>query len=80
MIIRPENPNLAQLLNAASKLKPLLDRIMFVGGCATGLLITDPAAAPVRATIDVDAIVEVASYAEFIVLEQQLRSLASISR
>ena len=44
-------------LPPVEKLAPLLDRIVFVGGCATGLLITDPAAAPVRATVDVDVIV-----------------------
>jgi hypothetical protein len=52
----PEDPNRAMLSAAIEKLLPLLDRIVFVGGCATGLLVTDPAAAPVRATIDVDVI------------------------
>jgi hypothetical protein len=55
-----------QLLAAmAARLKPLLPEIVFVGGCTTGLLITDPAASSVRATDDVDVIVEVASYAEY---------------
>jgi hypothetical protein len=45
--IRPENPNLAQLVAVAAKLEPMLDQIAFVGGCVTGLLLTDPAAAPV---------------------------------
>jgi predicted nucleotidyltransferase len=71
----PVNPNLAQLLGAASKLESLLDQIVFIGGCATGLLLTDAAAAPARATMDVDAIVEAASYEEFTVLEQRLRHL-----
>jgi hypothetical protein len=48
---------------------------VFIGGCATGLLLTDAAAAPARATMDVDAIVEAASYEEFTVLEQRLRHL-----
>jgi predicted nucleotidyltransferase len=71
----PENPNARLLLSTVEKLAPLLDRIAFVGGCATGLLITDPGAAPVRPTLDVDVIVEVASYAEYTSLEQQLRHL-----
>ncbi|MGD0267910.1 MAG: hypothetical protein ABSB14_02515 [Candidatus Sulfotelmatobacter sp.] len=75
MNIRPENPNLDQLMAAVAKLERLLDQIAFVGGCVTGLLVTDPAAAPVRATFDVDVIVEAASYAEFTVLEDQLRRL-----
>jgi len=32
--------------------------MVFLGGCATGLLITDTAAPPIRVTRDVDAIVQ----------------------
>ena len=74
-MIAQANPNLARLTEAAKKLAPLLDQIAFVGGCVTGLLLTDPAAAPVRPTLDVDAIVAVASYEEFITLEARLRAL-----
>lgn len=49
----------------ALALGPLSERMVFVGGCATGLLLTDPAAAGVRATEDVDAIVEVATLAGY---------------
>ena len=70
-----QNPNAHLLLSAVQKLVPLLDRIVFVGGCAAGLLITDPGAAPVRPTVDVDAIVEIASYAELVALEVLLRQL-----
>lgn len=69
------NPNLARLAAAAEKLKPLLGEIAFVGGCVTGLLLTDPAASPVRATLDVDAIVAASSYADFTLLEGRLREL-----
>ena len=69
------NPNLARLAHATKKLTPLLDQIAFVGGCVTGLLLTDPAAAPVRPTLDVDAIIAIASYAEFTQLEIRLRDL-----
>jgi hypothetical protein len=69
------NPNLARLATAAKKLGPLLDEIAFVGGCVTGLLITDPAAAPVRPTLDVDAIVAIRSYLEFTLFEDRLRDL-----
>jgi hypothetical protein len=55
------HPNLELLKFAADLLRPLLPEIVFVGGCATGLLITDPGAAPVRATYDVDVIAEIAS-------------------
>ena len=71
----PQNPNADLLLSAVQKLVPLLDQLAFVGGCAAGLLITDPGAAPVRPTIDVDAIVQIASYAELMALELRLRQL-----
>jgi hypothetical protein len=72
---RQANPNYAQFVSAVTKLEPLLDQIAFVGGCVLGLLITDSGAAPVRTTLDVDAIVEISSYAEFTVLEDRLRRL-----
>jgi hypothetical protein len=55
-----QNPNLARLAAAAAKLEPLLGQIAFVGGCVTGLLLTDPAAAAIRPTLDVDAIIAIA--------------------
>jgi hypothetical protein len=55
------HPNLELLKLTADKLRPLLPEIVFVGGCATGLLVTDPGAAPVRATYDVDVIAEICS-------------------
>ena len=48
------NPNLHIMIAAANRLGELRDDMVFIGGCATGLLITDPAAPEVRATIDVD--------------------------
>ena len=55
------NPNIEILEAAAERLITLNEEMVFVGGCATGLLLTDPAASPVRATIDVDVLVEVAT-------------------
>jgi hypothetical protein len=72
---REENSNYLQFALAVTKLEPLLDQIAFVGGCITALLITDPGAAPVRTTLDVDAIVEITSYAQFTVLEDHMRRL-----
>ena len=69
------NPNLILLERAAEKLTPLLNEVVFVGGCATGLLIDDPGAAAVRKTYDVDIIAEIASYAEYGVFSERLRRL-----
>jgi hypothetical protein len=69
------DPNLEMLVAAARVLQPLLDRLVFLGGCTTGLLISDPAAAGIRPTKDVDAITEVASYTEYGGLADRLRGL-----
>lgn len=66
--------NTQLLVRMAEALGELRERLVFVGGCATALLITDPAAAPVRATQDVDAIVAIASRAEYLRLEETLRA------
>ena len=75
MMPEAQNPNAQMLAAAVEKLVPLLDRIVFVGGCATGLLITDPGASPVRPTLDVGVIIDLASYAQFADLENRLQDL-----
>lgn len=71
--MNPTDPNLPLLEAVAQALGPLCDRFVFIGGCATGLLVTDPAASPVRATRDVDVVVEVVSLAGYHTLERQLQ-------
>jgi hypothetical protein len=56
-------------------LTPVLEELVFVGGCTTGLFLTDPAAGGVRPTKDVDAIVDVASYGAYASLAERLRGL-----
>jgi hypothetical protein len=68
------DPNLDQLIAAADALRPLLPELVFVGGCVTGLLITDEAAGQPRGTIDVDAIAEITSYAQYAEFSDRLRS------
>jgi predicted nucleotidyltransferase len=51
---------------------PVCDQVVFVGGCATGLLVDDAGLMDVRPTEDVDAIVEVASLAGYHRLTDQL--------
>ena len=69
-----QNPNLELLALAVTHLGPLADEMVFVGGCAAGLLITDPAAPPVRVTRDVDAIVQVVSLQDYYQLSARLRA------
>ncbi|MGC4052586.1 MAG: hypothetical protein QM757_24920 [Paludibaculum sp.] len=67
--------NREQLIIAARLLRPLLGELVFVGGAVTGLLITDEASPGPRATLDVDAIAEITSYAEYEVFGARLRAL-----
>lgn len=67
--------NLDQLRLAALELAPLLDKLVFLAGCTTGIFVTDPAAADIRPTKDVDVIVEVSGRAEYHALEKELRAL-----
>jgi predicted nucleotidyltransferase len=67
--------NLHMLQTIAEKLEGLREQIVFVGGCATALLITDPAAPDVRQTVDVDCIVDVVAHSDYRNIEKQLRGL-----
>ena len=70
------NPNLDLLTDAAKLLGPLLGELVFVGGCATALLITDKAAADVRPTLDVDAIAESRPMLDTILFRKDSKSSA----
>ncbi len=70
---KQQNPNLEILMLAVNELGGLADEMVFLGGCATGLLITDNAAPPIRVTRDVDAIVQVMSLREYYQLSEKLR-------
>jgi len=72
-MIKRTQPNIGIIEKAVSLLGPLADEMVFIGGCATGLLITDPAAPPIRPTIDVDVLVEVSSLASYHILSEKLR-------
>jgi predicted nucleotidyltransferase len=69
------NPNLEQLIAAAALLRPMLGDLMLVGGAVTSLLVTDEGAGLPRATLDVDAIAEISSYAEYTAFGERLRAL-----
>jgi len=68
------NPNLELTEVAVARLGALVDEMVFLGGCATGLLITDPLAPPIRATNDVDVICEVATLLDYQRLSKRLRA------
>ena len=55
--MRANDPNLPYLRHIAEALGDLREQLVFVGGAVAGLLVTDPLADSVRATRDVDAVV-----------------------
>jgi predicted nucleotidyltransferase len=56
----------------------LRESLVFVGGCATGLLVTAPRAQPIRMTLDVDLVAEVASLSEYHELERKFEALGFV--
>lgn len=67
------HPNVELLEYVAEALEELADRFVFLGGSTTTLLLTDPAAPPARASIDVDAIVRADNLADYHRLGKALR-------
>jgi hypothetical protein len=67
--MRADDPNLPDLRRIAEALGELREQLVFVGGAVAGLLVTDPLADSVRATRDVDAVVN-ASRAMFHRIEE----------
>jgi hypothetical protein len=68
------DPNLAMLELVARGLGPLCDDVVFVGGCATGLLLTQARADSIRITEDVDIVAETLSVQAYHAIEARLRA------
>lgn len=68
-----QDPNVAIVELVVAALGPLADELVLVGGCAVGLLITDRARPPVRQTVDVDLLTEVAPTANYYAFCDRLR-------
>ena len=73
--MRPQYPNVAKVELVAQALGDLRERLVFVGGCAVDLLLTDAAAAPSRVTYDVDLVAQVAALAGYHKLEREFVGL-----
>lgn len=72
-MVRAVETNLEMIRLVAGRLGELRERMVFLGGAATALLITDTAVPDVRVTTDVDVIVEIASKVEYYRLAELLR-------
>lgn len=66
--------NLNSHILIANRLGELCNEVAFVGGCITGLLITDKAAPDVRFTVDVDCIINVLTKHEYHSISEKLRN------
>lgn len=65
--------NMELLTLVAYRLEELCDDVTFVGGCVTGLLITDKAAPDVRFTVDVDCIINIVTKLGYHNFSEKLR-------
>lgn len=74
--MRQQYPNVAKVELVAQALGDLRERLVFVGGCAVDLLLTDTAAAPTRVTYDVDLVAQVAALAGYHKLEEEFTKLS----
>jgi len=67
--------SLKMLAHIAKGLGPLKDKVVFVGGSTVSLYLTDPGAATVRPTEDVDCVIQVLSRGQYYKLEAELERL-----
>jgi hypothetical protein len=67
--------NLAMLIKVAQKLGKLNDKLVYLGGCATALLINDPLSLDVRPTLDVDCVIDVLSLIEYYKFENEMNKI-----
>jgi predicted nucleotidyltransferase len=71
----PPTANIVRLEKMARHLRPLLDEVVFLGGCTTEIFVTDAGAAEVRPTTDVDVVIEVASLVQYCDFAERLRKI-----
>ena len=69
-----DDPNLFILLPIAQALGDLCESLVFVGGCATGLLLTAQRAQAIRPTKDVDVVVRAVTIADYHAMERAIEA------
>ena len=69
--MKPQYPNVPKVELVAQALGGLREQLVFVGGCAVDLLLTDAAAAPSRVTYDVDLVAQVTALSGYHKLEEE---------
>lgn len=66
--------NIEMLAVVANGLGEMKNEVVFVGGSVAELYANDPAASDIRATLDVDCVVEISSRLKYYELEERLRA------
>lgn len=69
----PDDPNVQMVEGLVKHLSGITDDFVLIGGCATGLLITEPMTTKVRPTTDVDLIASLATRSEYEQIADKLR-------
>lgn len=69
-----DDPNLIILMPIARALGDLCESLVFVGGCATGLLVTAQRAQAIRPTLDVDVVARAMTIADYYAMERALEA------
>lgn len=64
---------------AAKELDDEMDRLVLVGGCATGLLVTDPSVVRLRSTKDVDVVTSVTTRHDYHQLDRKMLQLGFLN-
>jgi hypothetical protein len=68
------NPNLDILELVAHALGPVCDEVVFVGGCAAGLLLTQARPDRIRVTEDVDIVAQALTIHDYHAVEKRVRA------
>lgn len=73
------NPKIAILELVAQALGPVCDSVVFVGGCAVGLLLTQERPDRIRITEDMDIVAQALTVHEHHAIEKQVRARGLIT-
>lgn len=71
--------NITRLRAVARALKPLEQKVVFVGGATIARYVNPDTAMEVRPTDDIDVVVELASYGSYAKLEERLREIGFVN-
>ncbi len=72
--------NIDMLSKIAQGLGEMIEEVVFVGGSVAELYADDPASTDIRATLDIDCVVEISSRLKYYELEERVGYIIDILR